>query len=267
MAAALRLLPQIVRKSRELAPQLMAQSHSEPFSPRLQDDVDDLHSLISRLSLTELGFEPPKGSSNKPGDPLPPCYHTDVYESEHVSVSIFSLRDSGCKIPLHDHPEMRGFLKVIHGSVRVTYFSLLQSSEEELLSLPPSGFSRPLRPHERRMLKPVLLKGTGQKLVSAGDPACFLTPLNGNIHEVEAVGGMASFLNVLIPKYEPPVRDCHYYQTLEAADPKELTEKGQAKYAQKSIAGLRWLIRVPPPMGYWCRDYKPATALVDPDFT
>uniref|UniRef100_A0A914Z8U5 2-aminoethanethiol dioxygenase n=1 Tax=Panagrolaimus superbus TaxID=310955 RepID=A0A914Z8U5_9BILA len=43
---------------------------------------------------------------------------------------IFAFPKTGDKLPLHDHPKMEGFIKIIKGKLLVTSFSLLDFDEE-----------------------------------------------------------------------------------------------------------------------------------------
>lgn len=60
-----------------------------------------------------------------------PVTYIEVFEDQHVSIGVFVLRD-GAKIPLHDHPNMYGVLKVIHGKVKVQSYTPKQKDYSQL---------------------------------------------------------------------------------------------------------------------------------------
>lgn len=60
-----------------------------------------------------------------------PMYYADVYQSEHIHVCLFGFKNQDFVFPLHDHPEIYGFLKVIRGAVAVNSYSLLPDDEQE----------------------------------------------------------------------------------------------------------------------------------------
>lgn len=60
-------------------------------------------------------------------------YYYGLYESNFFEMSIFGFRDAQAKIPLHNHPNMFGFLKVIKGRVRVSSYSLLDSETDAII--------------------------------------------------------------------------------------------------------------------------------------
>lgn len=48
-----------------------------------------------------------------------PVNYMEVYEDGLINISIFALRHGDVELPLHDHPEMYGILKVIYGKVEI----------------------------------------------------------------------------------------------------------------------------------------------------
>lgn len=60
-----------------------------------------------------------------------PVTYIEVFEDQHVSIGVFVLRD-GAKIPLHDHPNMYGVLKVIYGKVKVQSYTPKQKDYSQL---------------------------------------------------------------------------------------------------------------------------------------
>lgn len=60
-----------------------------------------------------------------------PVTYIEVFEDQNVSIGVFVLRD-GAKIPLHDHPDMYGVLKVIYGKVQIQSYTPKQKDYSKL---------------------------------------------------------------------------------------------------------------------------------------
>lgn len=149
-----------------------------------------------------------------------PCTYIEIFENEIINMSIFVLKP-GFKMPLHDHPQMHGLLKVISGTVGIRTFSELQSGNtntdignfpseiDDLDKVIPTSNDSPFRS--------LIAQVTDQKICDAESEACILTPEISNFHEIEALGGPSAFLDILAPPYsvflndyEP--RECRYYR-------------------------------------------------------
>lgn len=59
-------------------------------------------------------------SSHRP--PQAPITFVKVFHDENVSMGIFVLRN-GARVPIHDHPNMHGVLKVVYGKVRLQSYT------------------------------------------------------------------------------------------------------------------------------------------------
>ncbi|OXA52830.1 2-aminoethanethiol dioxygenase [Folsomia candida] len=109
---------------------------------------------------------------------------------------------SGLRLPIHDHPNMTGLIKVLHGQVRVSSYTKVGPTGED-------GRQAALK--------------TQDAVLSRLSYPQVLTPGLNNVHAVEFESGeggkeYAAFLDVLSPPYDEKV-GCHYYQC----------EEGQAK--------------------------------------
>lgn len=149
-----------------------------------------------------------------------PCTYIEIIENEIINMSIFVLKP-GFKMPLHDHPQMHGLLKVISGTVGIRTFSEIQpgttntdignfpGERDELDKVRSTSNGSPIRT--------LIAQVTDQKICDAESEACILTPEISNFHEIEALGGPSAFLDILAPPYsvymnnfEP--RECRYYR-------------------------------------------------------
>ena len=136
----------------------------------------------------------------------PLCMH--VHSSPSFDLSVFLL-PGGKSLPLHDHPGMTVVSKVVHGSLRLSAYSKLAPSLDTYSDPPPS---KKLRASASAIVRtpatvtPVLVN----VCKSAADPAWLLSPTEGNLHELTAESNCVIF-DILLPPYNPPARDCHYY--------------------------------------------------------
>ncbi|GIY75236.1 2-aminoethanethiol dioxygenase [Caerostris darwini] len=166
------------------------------------------------------------------GSKIAPVTYIEVAENPTFSMGIFVLR-SGAKIPLHDHPDMHGVLKVIHGTVKITSYSALANVPSDYKL--PQVVSNEKEKIQRDALIPVEKHFSGN--VTDKDEPCVLKPMEGNYHEICAVGGCAAFLDILAPPYDMNERDCHYYKHLE----------------EKTDSDIKsWLCMIPAPQEFFC---------------
>lgn len=131
----------------------------------------------------------------------------DIFENNDISIVIFMLK-KGIAMPLHDHPGMHGFLKVIHGQAQVTSLTVKPSSDSV------KAIDEPLTAYKHR-----------PEILTMNSPTCTLKPAEKNIHEVVCIEEPATFLDILSPPYcgDPGkgLRECTFFQI---TDSKEHTE-------------------------------------------
>lgn len=178
-----------------------------------------LRSLMAEVRAADLRLAPRRAADGLPG-PGPPVTYMHICESERFSMGVFLLR-SGASIPLHDHPGMYGFLKVLYGTARISCFDRLE---------------RPPPPAQLGALRRCVLRSVGEYTEDSG--TCVLFPDHDNLHQIDAVDGPTAFMDVLAPPYEPmDGRDCHYYRLM--------TDAGRG--AQEVS-----LMEIPQPSEFWC---------------
>jgi hypothetical protein len=144
-------------------------------NPHLCPQIQSCLPLINSITLKELGL----------GRQSPKHYFEDTVCMEICTNSNFSLAvfilPAGHRLPIHDHPQMTVFCKLITGTLSYRSFT------------PESGLY-----HCTQMIK------------TENDPAWYLTPKEGNFHELEAEDHCVLF-DVLLPPYKEPERCCSYY--------------------------------------------------------
>lgn len=99
-------------------------------------------------------------------------------------------------MPLHDHPNMCGMLKVISGRLKVQSYSRLSPNDE------------------------VLVQAENVKILTESSEASVLLPDVGNYHELTALDGRhAAFYDILSPPYsEEDERHCTFYRKIKVDD-------------------------------------------------
>ncbi|CAK9832730.1 2-aminoethanethiol dioxygenase [Anthophora retusa] len=117
-----------------------------------------------------------------------PMWVIDIFENKDFAISIFILKH-GFTMPIHDHPGMYGFLKVISGIVQVNNYTLKANED-----------------HTIRLNKEVMALRHKPISLHSNSAACTLTPRDKNLHEITCIEGPAAFLDILSPPYD--VDDC-----------------------------------------------------------
>lgn len=112
-----------------------------------------------------------------------------ICSTPHFDIALFII-PAGCGIPLHDHPNMTVLSKLVIGDMTIRSFTPLDKVSVT------NSFPAVIRDDQSR---------------SSSDPAWFLTPSEGNIHEFVATSGCIVF-DVLLPPYEDPDRPCTFYR-------------------------------------------------------
>ncbi|KAL7618438.1 plant cysteine oxidase 2 [Lactuca sativa] len=125
---------------------------------------------------------------------------TTIYQSEKFSLCIFFL-PANAVIPLHNHPGMTVFNKLLLGKVHIKSYDLVNSSDSNHESISPSH------------MKLASLKVDG--VYSAPCDTSVLYPTSGgNIHAFRAITPCA-ILDVMGPPYsKKDGRDCSYYRDI-----------------------------------------------------
>lgn len=66
-----------------------------------------------------------------------PMFYADIYQSHLLHMCIFGFKRRGSSLPLHDHPDMYGFVKVIRGEITVSSYSDIGFQEQNDLKQGP----------------------------------------------------------------------------------------------------------------------------------
>ena len=123
------------------------------------------------------------------------------------SMSVFVF-PPGAEIPLHDHPEMRVFTRVLQGTLRAETFDVLEQPTQQEDQAAGAGEGEDGTGGPRRLL----VRRNEPLTLTAGDVAS-LDERRGNIHAFTAGPQGAAMLDVFLPDYDPAGgRDCTYYE-------------------------------------------------------
>ncbi|ESO90404.1 hypothetical protein LOTGIDRAFT_123657 [Lottia gigantea] len=200
------------------------------------EKLKQLRLMINNITAKDVGFdiEQLKHSETYGQEEVAPVTYVKLWEDDIFTMGIFVVKPGG-RLPLHDHPGMFGFCKVIHGEMNVTSFNPVKSIETEADEI-PREIKEKLRPWQIPQTKKVQLNS--DRSFTTSDECCFLNPQTGNIHELKPVGNTSAFLDILAPPYDHSrtgLRECHYYEDL-----------------SNGVGDIRWLTQTHQPLDFWC---------------
>lgn len=145
-----------------------------------------------------------------------------IFEDDQVSMGIFILKPNG-KLPLHNHPQMHGLIKVIAGQVKIVSYSLNTEKTKEVDQKSFQGEESGSIKHKPKY-GIVTAELSGVTIANSSSPTCTLEPDFKNLHEIQSMDGPAAFLDILAPPYDYPIDDfssrhCSYYAKLSQVTP------------------------------------------------
>ncbi|XP_058105813.1 plant cysteine oxidase 2-like [Magnolia sinica] len=185
------------------------------------EDVQKLQLILDKMKPEDVGLSSDllffKAKSVAKGTPRITC--TTIYKCEDFSLCIFFLPSSGV-IPLHNHPGMTVFSKLLLGSMHIKAYDWVDLAESD-----NSAPSSQLRLARLEM----------DQVFTAPCNASILYPsAGGNIHAFTAVTPCA-VLDVFGPPYsKDDGRDCTYYRDLPCSgslDGAHEAKEGSGSYA------------------------------------
>jgi Protein of unknown function (DUF1637). len=202
-------------------------------SSLFDENFEKLKAMAAQLSAADVKLNIDNLQSAKPLFCESPVTYISVYEDAYITISIFIVK-SGEKLPLHDHPHMYGILKVIAGTIRIQSYTAIPNNVG--VGSPSSRGRVVCEMSNNRTQRAIKMP---EVIVSENDGACFLTPSERNLHEIQSVDGPAAFLDILSPPYdEVGERSCHYF-------------KEENDGAPGLVSNEARLVRIPSPPEYW----------------
>jgi len=216
-----------------------------------QQNLSKLRELLGRLTAHDVNLDAALVRDPTPFDPdcgLAPVTFIDIWKDEHFSMSIFVLKP-GTRLPMHDHPRMHGLIRVIHGRMNVSSYSLLErKSGDGFEPMRSSGNGRDSAIKKGDVFTAHRISPTSGNVVDVNSEPVVLTPNDGNVHEIHAIDSPAAFFDILAPPYDDHRHGrhpCHYFRELPVSKShSELPDSPQEKR-------LHRLLCIPTPLDYW----------------
>ncbi|MFQ6627493.1 hypothetical protein Gotur_005763 [Gossypium turneri] len=189
-------------------------------------DVNKLCSILDEMKPKHVGLSKNmqffKSKSVAKGTPS--VAYTPIYQCDEFSLCIFFLA-ANAVIPLHNHPGMTVFSKVLLGDLHLKSYDWVDSMP------PPES-----QPRLARLKVDSVLKAPCKTSV-------LYPTTGGNIHEFRAVTPCA-VLDVLGPPYSKDDRDCSYYKELQHS---ALSNGESSRVNEGGSDYLRWLKEIEVP--------------------
>lgn len=188
-------------------------SNKYQFSSKIKNMKEAVDRLtLSNVELDEVHMDPATWAAPDKA----PCTFIEVLKERTFTIGMFIVKP-GFKIPLHNHPNTYGFLKVLNGSAVINSYtpytpkqivkSLRPIDRSYFLdTLKESSYVRP-----KNEIKRQYAKFHSSKLYNAKSPAFSFTPIRGNYHEIRVHNKPTVFFDVMSPCYETP-NMCKYYK-------------------------------------------------------
>jgi len=223
--------------------------------------LKELKLMMNELKSTDLGLDRSEAltiNTSREKHEAPVTY-IKIHEDKDVSIGIFIVK-SGFRIPLHNHPNMNGLLKVVYGNVDVKVYT------KWVPSIPPIELP-PFLQDKTHLIDQGLVVPCSKNVISNVDSSFetfILSPDTNNYHEILTVGdGPAAFFDILAPPYHTDtsstesdtpdeedeheeIRECFFFAELNFGPSKSKNNI----HSEKS--NIVWLRRVKSPDDYYC---------------
>lgn len=165
--------------------QLIAEKCQE-FSNSWYDKnvLKDLSNLAAQLRSDDLNFN----IAAYQFDVKSPTLHVmPIYYDNDMTITLYVLKGNAT-VPIHDHPSMYSLIRVLEGKLQIAGYTKTDSPR------PNRGQTVHVKPGTLRVL------GNSERTYVT-------TPTADNLHSLRAVGGPAAYVDILVPPFEPGVRD------------------------------------------------------------
>ncbi|CAA7408817.1 unnamed protein product [Spirodela intermedia] len=184
------------------------------------DGVARVKSVLDLMRPEDVGLTQKMPYFRNIGNPgRPPVTYLHIYESDRFSMGIFCLPPSAV-IPLHNHPGMTVFSKLLSGSMHIKSYDWVDHG------------STPRAPPGVRLAK----VQTDATFTAPCETSILFPTTGGNLHCFTAVTACA-VLDVLGPPYDDDEgRHCTYYNAFPFSDFSDDSVAGQPEEE-----GLAWL--------------------------
>ncbi|GKV08681.1 hypothetical protein SLEP1_g20282 [Rubroshorea leprosula] len=171
------------------------------------EDIERLQTVLDEIKPKDVGLTPGMPDFCAVGTGrTPPITYQHIFECDKFSMGIFCLPPSGV-IPLHDHPEMTVFSKLLFGTMHIKSYDWVGDGPCNTSAVMGSSQTQSQQPEVR------LAKVKVNSNFTAPCKTSILFPADGgNMHCFTAVTACA-VLDVLGPPYDDlRGRPCTYYR-------------------------------------------------------
>lgn len=181
--------------------------------PNYDANLKYLQNLTSQVTKEHLNVKRPSKPLPSPGIAFANIINNDV-----LTVGLFYI-SKGKHIPLHDHPEMTVITKLLYGRVEIKAHDLVvdESNNKNVLIHGNGGIGSIYR--ATRATSKIL----DESEVDEHKRIHTTLPRTGNIHSFIALSDCC-IIDIIGPSYKAGVRDCHYYECVEAGKFDSLTK-------------------------------------------
>lgn len=167
-------------------------STSSPRAASIQSNLATIRASVQSMRFTDLCLPCTMESILSNSSKSSAVQFYEVLDHSSVSICLIAFPPGSC-IPLHDHPGMHVFTRVISGELNITMLDI-----DSPMPRAPIQSGTAVNVHNLRTSS----FRTGE--------CCELSPVTGNIHGVACVGDRtALMLDVNIPPYKDD--NCHFF--------------------------------------------------------
>jgi len=161
-----------------------------------QEPAANLTRLMRRVTPHELGFSPEMLLQGPTDD----IEFFPVYECELFTMCVFWLKQ-GSSMPIHNHPGMHVFSRVVYGNLHVKTYQLLPKPS-------PQAITRDMRGRAAAVLLDSVIQHQGIDSVLQIEPK----EIVANLHSFFAVTNGVLVLDIIGPPYDDGERHCSYFR-------------------------------------------------------
>ncbi|XP_062204629.1 plant cysteine oxidase 2-like [Phragmites australis] len=202
-------------------------------------EVHLLRAMLDRMRPGDVGLSPDLKffRTRDAAERTPTITHTTIYKCPDFSMVIFFLPPNAV-IPLHNHPGMTVFSKLLLGSMHIKSYDWVDPDPDPSVSSCSSSSNDQLR----------LAKLVADDVFTAPCDTSVLYPTTGgNMHRFTAIAPCA-ILDILGPPYSiEEDRDCTYYTDIPYTHHSTADEGGDLTGVEQEGCRLAWLKEVDMP--------------------
>eukprot|EP00026_Physarum_polycephalum_P006123 Phypoly_transcript_06164.p1 GENE.Phypoly_transcript_06164~~Phypoly_transcript_06164.p1 ORF type:complete len:263 (-),score=43.34 Phypoly_transcript_06164:88-876(-) len=220
-----------------------------------RDRIHAIRQVMDKLTPKDFLLKPPRQNSHylSSFDTIlygaPKIVMVPVHQDKHFTIGLFFFPPKA-KMPLHDHPNMTVFSRILYGKMLFKAFDWVPTHYK-----PPVTTNSHLRPKLAKMVANTIVTPSTPTHVTFGDHG-------GNVHSFSAAEPSA-LLDVIIPPYNDSDRQIAYFEEIDNDDENEDEEDDEymdeyedededevdenGKPVQKA-----WLLQGEPPEDYCC---------------